>query len=813
MENTYLNSKVRKFFGATIVATALLRSGGTLIAVEADAKMDVPAGIASSDWQGIRAAYEVGRHAIVELPSGDFAARNPGQRWRTEFDRTGFVTAPQDGSWTWGLELRAVGGERLEGAESGKADENRLAFARSAEVIEWFVNRASGLQQGWTIVERPEVESGGLALELGVRGDLRPKVSATSVDFVDSSDSVMLTYGGLLAWDADGRKLPVEFAALEDGVAIRVDDREARYPVTIDPLAQQAFLKGSNSAANDLFGEAVAISGETVVVGAPQEDSDAIMVDGDQSNDLASNSGAVYVFVRSGGLWAQQAYLKASNTGANDEFGGAVAISGDIIVIGARQEDGSDVDVDGLDDNLAANSGAAYVFERVAGVWGFAAYLKASNTGAGDNFGTSVAVDGETAIVGARFEDSASIGVNAGGADTGNNTGAAYVFARTGGVWDAQAYLKASNTGDDDRFGISVGISGDTAVVGARFEDTTADDSGGAYTFERTGVNWLPGIFLKAPNAGADDEFGTSVAISGDTIVIGAPNEDSSASGISGSQSDGANNAGAGYVFVRSGAAWPLQAYLKAFTNGINGVGNEFGGSVAISGDVIVIGAEFEDSGSTGVNGSEVNFGATSSGAAFAFVRSGVTWSRLAYLKSSNSGADDRFGSAVSVSGTTAVAGARLEDTFAFGVNTGANNSLSASSGASYIFDLTPVAEVPSNNGGGGGGGEGGGAGGGGGAVTVDNLRPELRVRGRKTIETKRKRVVIRGTAKDASGIRRLVVKAKGAKVVKERLKSGNRWKTVLRVRKSRGRVIVNIQAVDNAGNTSKRSRVRIIRR
>ncbi|MGC1481593.1 MAG: hypothetical protein WA771_13925 [Chthoniobacterales bacterium] len=165
----------------------------------------------------------------------------PSQGWRTEFVGGGFVTTPQDGKWSWGLELRSVSGERISAGESaGSADEHRLAFARSEGVYEWFVNHPNGLQQGWTITDRPSTQSGeALRVELGIRGDLRARVEATTVEFVDGEGTTAVTYGGLLAWDAEGRKLPVEFAALEDGIAIHVDDRGAQYPITIDPVAQQ----------------------------------------------------------------------------------------------------------------------------------------------------------------------------------------------------------------------------------------------------------------------------------------------------------------------------------------------------------------------------------------------------------------------------------------------------------------------------------------------------------------------------------------------------------------------------------------------
>jgi hypothetical protein len=245
---------------------------------------------------------------------------------------------------------------------------------------------------------------------------------------------------------------------------------------TAAPAVQQTYLKASNTKSNSWLGYAVAVSGDTMVVGAPFEDSSATGVNGSPTDSGAIDSGAAYVFVRSGANWVQHAYLKASNAEAGDLFGLTVAISGDTIVVGAYAEDSNVTGVNGNQtDNSATNSGAAYVFVRSGTNWTQQAYLKASNTEAGDNFGYSVAVSGDTIVVGAVWEDSNATGVNGNQADnSAKNSGAAYVFVRSGTDWTQQAYLKASNTQGGtpygDEFGFSVAISGDTIVVGAQEE-------------------------------------------------------------------------------------------------------------------------------------------------------------------------------------------------------------------------------------------------------------------------------------------------------------------------------------------------------
>jgi hypothetical protein len=351
---------------------------------------------------------------------------------------------------------------------------------------------------------------------------------------------------------------------------------------------QQAYLKASNTEAGDAFGYEVAISGDIIVVGAVFESSNATGVNGNQGNNNASRSGAAYVFVRTGTNWTQQAYLKASNTAADDFFGDGVAVSRDTIVVSSFQEDSDATGVNGdQNNNRAPDSGAAYVFVRDGTNWIQQAYIKASNTGAGDAF-YKVALSGDTLAVGAPREDSNATGVNG---DQFNNSasfaGAAYVFVRSGTNWSQQAYLKGSNTEEGDRFAF-VAVSGETLVVSAFGEDSSttgvngdqtnnsAPDSGAAYVFVRSGTNWTQQAYLKASNTGASDRFGWSISASGDAIVAGAHQEDSNATGVNGNASnETGSNSGAAYLFMRSGTNWTHQAYLKASNTG---AGDNFAG-------------------------------------------------------------------------------------------------------------------------------------------------------------------------------------------------------------------------------------------
>ncbi|MGA9575458.1 MAG: HYR domain-containing protein, partial [Lysobacterales bacterium] len=431
-------------------------------------------------------------------------------------------------------------------------------------------------------------------------------------------------------------------------------------------LGQLDFLKASNAGEDDIFGDTVAESGDTIVVGTFREDGSAITIDG-ADDDNATDAGAAYVFIRTPGTneWTQQAYLKAPNAGAGDYFGRDVDIDGDTVVVGAEREDG--------DGNA---SGAAYVFVREAGVWSHQQTLRASDASSSDQFGTDVAVSGNVIVVGAYNEDKA------------------YVFERDlADVWAETIILTGSNTESGDNFGRDVVIDGDTIVVGAFFEDSDATGVGGdednnnlahsgaAYVFIRDMDTWTQQAYLKASNPDNEDGFGGHLAISGDTIAVGVYNEDSNATGIDGNQANNfANAAGAVYVFVRNAGDWSQQAYIKASNTNPN---DNFGAEVAVSGDFLVAGAPRESG--NGVDGEDDN-SSSNSGAVYAFQRDVTSWSQLAYLKASNVDPDDWFGRDVSISGATMVTGAFQEDSNADGGE--ADNSL-ADAGAAYVFNIT----------------------------------------------------------------------------------------------------------------------------
>ena len=521
-----------------------------------------------------------------------------------------------------------------------------------------------------------------------------------------------------------GERVEVAGVAQESGVTpnafvsplvyriVARDGSTQDYSVVVNQPVQRAYVKASNTGANDNFGMNVALSadGNTLAVGAYLEDSAAKGIDGNQTDNSAADSGAVYVFVRSGATWSQQSYIKASNTGASDEFGHAVALSadGNTLAVGAHLEDSAAEGIGGSQtDNSALASGAVYVFTRSGTTWSQQAYIKASNTGAGDWFGYTIALskDSNTLAVGAGFEDSAAKGI--GGSQTDNsavNSGAVYVFTRSGGTWKQQAYIKASNTDGDDWFGTSLALSpdGTTLAAGAFWEDSAAkgiggnqtdnssNDSGAVYVFTRSGATWSQQAYIKASNTNASGRFGNKVALSDDasTLAVAAQGEASAAKGVGGDQSDtSAPYAGAVYVFARSGVTWSQQAYIKASNADPQAW---FGTGLALSADgsTLAAGSLLEDSAAKGIAGDQADQSALDSGAAYVFTRSGVTWSQQAYIKASNTGAGDVFGGTVALSadGVTLAVGARSEKSAATGIGGNQDDDSAANSGAVYVF-------------------------------------------------------------------------------------------------------------------------------
>jgi hypothetical protein len=360
-------------------------------------------------------------------------------------------------------------------------------------------------------------------------------------------------------------------------------------------------ILASDRTAYDGFGVSVAISGDYAIVGAYQ-------------NDDPTDSGSAYIFRRTGtntwNTWDAGTKIVASDAVASDEFGYSVGIDGDYAIVGARRNDDP------------TDSGSAYIFRRTGtNTWDAGTKIVASDRAVNDQFGWSVGISGDYAIVGAQLNDGPT------------DSGSAYIFRRTGtNTWDTGIKILASDRAANDNFGKSVGISGDYAIVGAAGNDDPTD-SGSAYIFRRTGTNtWDTGIKILASDAVAGDQFGWSVGISGDYAIVGAY------------RNDDPTDSGSAYIFRRTGTnTWDTGIKILASDAAAN---DEFGWSVGISGDYAIVGAWKDDD-------------PGESGSAYIFRRTGTnTWDAGTKFIASDAAGSDYFGFSVAISGDNTIMGA-----------------------------------------------------------------------------------------------------------------------------------------------------------
>lgn len=384
----------------------------------------------------------------------------------------------------------------------------------------------------------------------------------------------------------------------------RGDDSGSAYVFTRSGASwtQQAKLTAMDGAAFDQFGNAISLDGETVLIGARYDD--------DNGND----SGGAYVFVRSAGVWTQQAKLTAYDGLANDYLGWSVTLYGDKAVIGAPG-----------DDDQGQNGGSAYIFTRSGTTWSESENPQI----VGDHYARAVSLDGAGIVVGAEYDDA----IRAGNSRINNYWGAAYIFTRTGSSWAFQTKLMVEGTRD---FGNSVSVDGDTALIGAVSSDEV-------YVFVRSGSTWTQQARLSADDILSRYDFGSAVSLDGDTALIGA-------AGF-------VDDPGAAYLFVRNGTTWTQQAKLMPSDSAAD---DNFGHVVSLDGDTALIGA--------------TDFGETGNGAGYVFVRNGTSWSQQAKLSPDDGTAGDRFGSDLALSGDTALIGAEYE------------SSVGTRGGAAYVY-------------------------------------------------------------------------------------------------------------------------------
>jgi len=385
-------------------------------------------------------------------------------------------------------------------------------------------------------------------------------------------------------------------------------------------------------ATGDNMGYSVAVSGDTAVIGAYLNDEGA-----------AVDAGSAYVFLRTSATnWTRQQRLVIPSPATNDNFGFSVAISGDTLAVASPFDEGS---------------GSVYVYTRSAGVWTLQQRVAPVDIAPADNFGFSVALDGDTLVVGANLDDTSVV-----------DSGSAYVFTRTAGTWSQQQRLTSTDLEANDQFGAAVAVSGDRVIVGApKDSNGFGIQAGGAYVFARSGSTWTQQAKLSQQTGAPSDEFGTSVAINGSSAIVGQPFRDA---GV-------INNGGRASVFVETASVWNFQAHLLPSDAASN---DFFGHSVAIAGQLAVVGAYVDDLTSV-----------INAGSAYVFKRNGSAWSQLDKYIASDAGLNDNFGFGVALSGGTAIVGAPMDD-----------NSFGNNAGAAYVFNngtaTTTTLNVSSNS-------------------------------------------------------------------------------------------------------------------
>jgi len=584
---------------------------------------------------------------------GGYVGMSHEQNLNAWFGQDGITVRPtlpeaqRDQGWTTALHLKGWGyGEQLADVPaiiSRKVKDNRIEYLRGgqfseAQLIEWYESRAEGIEQGFTLNKRPYAGSEGrpnesLRVLLALSGDLRARLvdEGQKIELVDERGKGALGYSKLVAIDADGRKLSARMETSAEGreIALVVEDAAARYPIVIDPFiaSLEQKLRSDVPQLDARFGFSVAIDGDLAVVGAWRE-------------DVGPNAdvGAVYVFVRTGAFpnssWTLDKRFGPSSIGGQ-QCGWSVAIHGNRIAFGCPGENNG--------------AGTALLLQRNGpGNYAALSLTPGATLHAGDGFGTTVAVSALRAYVGAPFVDYPGVSTDA---------GAVYVFFIsanfTGGY---ERTFDGPNSLSNAHFGASLAV--DTGEGTGFAETFIAGAPGAAYAVEYNYVNnvWNGAEFLGTP---ASSQFGQSVAINGNTFVVGAY-----------ADSEKGSNAGAAYVYTRDDrGSWSKQQKLTA----VDGVANDYFSfsALAIKDNAILVGAYGWDA------PRDPNGDADERGAAYVFTRNGAIWTQQSQILAGDSNTADNFGISVGLSGDTAIIGSR----HATAVGT-------AAAGAAYVCRL-----------------------------------------------------------------------------------------------------------------------------
>jgi hypothetical protein len=635
---------------------------------------------ATGRYDSLMEAVDAAQRQVREAKDekGGLFAHNPSQRYVARFGSQDlelqFPKAEDEKPDSLRMTVTSFGRQKsllAPPSASPKPRSEHAVTVRTGALEEWYENDPQALRQWFKVHERPAGE-GELRVEMKLAEGWTATGGGQSATL--SGPGPELNYSELKVWDADGKELPARIEADGQLLALAVNDTNATYPVTIDPTfkLEQKLVPPGKSGEGDWFGISVDLDGVRAIVGAPYAvntvplvggmayvfletmngweleyelepaDSDnfhlfgisvalsggTAMVGATGDDEIAPNSGAAYLFARRGTVWVEEAKLKPGSLEAADILGSAIDVDGDTAVVGLAR-----------DDDKGIGAGAVFVYQRSGTDWDLQAKIYADDASAGDFFGDTVAVDGDIVAIGASF------------ADHGGNVdaGAGYLFQDDGSDWKQIAKLTASDSEADDYLGGSVDLDGDTVVFGARGEDGFGNNRGAAYVYVQVGTVWKEEG--KLIGASADSEgFGAAVALYENTLVVGEPRSD-----------DNGFDSGVAYVFTRSGGVWTPQQELEPNDPQVQ---QFFGISVAAGKDVVLVGAYFDSQAALG------------SGSTYFFTRSGTTWSQDQKVEnpSTRSSGPQGFGLSVAISGDTAIVGASLDE------------DLGDAAGAAYVF-------------------------------------------------------------------------------------------------------------------------------
>jgi hypothetical protein len=576
------------------------------------------------------------------------------------FQTNGVQITPPENAWYCHLTVTGYGyGPNIQPVSNAKLSVtgHRTEY-QYGNLTEWYLNENNSLEQGITLQAPPQPRTATpLTVEMALTTDLFPVLTENhqAIIFKDKAGKTALNYDKLYVFDANHQKMPAHLTLNANTLAIVVDDRQATYPLTIDPMMinGETIIDRMNASAGDSFGKSVSIDGNTAIIGA---------------SGTRQAIGAAYVFELIETTWQQTKILIPDDGDWLESFGQSVAIQGDFIVVGSPVHN---------------EIGAAYVYKYINNTWQLETKLTPDDGTIGDEFGDTVAIDqnrivisahehaqGKGAVyiferlgnswqqteklmvkapdIGYKFGETFAISSNTIAIHNNHGTGSVHIFTYSNGSWSQQAKLISNNV--HGLFGDAISLYENTIAINESIYYEDDEHSGFVYIFERISTEWIEQQKLIANDIKNNDRFGRSLSMRGNTLVIGARRDD-----------DKGEDSGSAYIFKKANNVWSQTAKITA-TDGT--AGDQFGGSISTDGNTIIVGAYHNSD-----NG-------TDSGTAYLFNRSDFdNWTQTKITANNDISSGDGLGFSVATSGDNIVIGAPFDD------------DKDNNSGSAYVFN------------------------------------------------------------------------------------------------------------------------------